>query len=180
MKGALDPYQSMMSLKLEVDSAHCCKWLYPTGSIWPRGGDILQKDEWGVIETGDRGEEAGGLYLKSTVQNNRECEEDMKRCMQASWNGWWKMWCNKKDVSRKEKKSIQVHGESSHVFWLWDSSSEKESGDKSEDVEVLSVSDEDLWIRNEQLMLDLLRINAGTLHYVRRIIILTKGRWGCN
>ena len=46
-------------------------------------------------------------YLGLTVQGNRECGKEVKKCLQEGWNGWRKVsgvMCDKKSISKNESK----------------------------------------------------------------------------
>ncbi|KAK3531995.1 hypothetical protein QTP86_002262 [Hemibagrus guttatus] len=87
-------------------------------------------------------------YLGSTVQSNGECGKEVKKRVQAGWNGWRKVsgvLCDRK-ISARIKGKVQDSGETGHAGWFRDSVTEEESGvrargSRAEDVEVLFGSD---------------------------------------
>ncbi|KAK3533155.1 hypothetical protein QTP70_011264 [Hemibagrus guttatus] len=87
-------------------------------------------------------------YLGSTVQSNGECGKEVKKRVQAGWNGWRKVWgvlCEE-NTSENQGEGVQDSGESGHAVWFRDSVTEEETGvrargSRAEDVEVLFGSD---------------------------------------
>ncbi|KAK3570786.1 hypothetical protein QTP86_025427 [Hemibagrus guttatus] len=88
-------------------------------------------------------------YLGSTVQSNGECAKEVKKRVQASWNGWRKVsgvLCDRKISARIKGKVYKGSGETGHAVWFRDSVTEEETGvrargSRTEDVEVLFGSD---------------------------------------
>ena len=57
-------------------------------------------------------------YLGSTVEESGSCEREVKRRVQAGWNGWRKVSgviCDKRLPARE--KSVQFSGETSNGIW---------------------------------------------------------------
>ncbi|KAK3557346.1 hypothetical protein QTP70_026574, partial [Hemibagrus guttatus] len=87
-------------------------------------------------------------YLVSTVQSNGESGKEVKKRVQAGWNGWRKVsgvLCDRK-ISARIKEGVQDSGETGHAVWFRDSVTEEETGvrargSRAEDVEVLFRSD---------------------------------------
>ncbi|KAK3515850.1 hypothetical protein QTP70_034718 [Hemibagrus guttatus] len=78
-------------------------------------------------------------YLGSTVQSNGECGKEVKKRVQAGWNGW-----------RKVSGVLCDSGETGHAVWFRDSVTEEETGgrargSRADDVEVLFGSDKLFW-----------------------------------
>ncbi|KAK3540824.1 hypothetical protein QTP86_002367 [Hemibagrus guttatus] len=88
-------------------------------------------------------------YLGSTVQSNGECGKEVKKRVQAGWNGWRKVsgvLCDRKISARIKGEGVQDSGETGHAVWFRDSVTEEETGvrargSRAEDVEVLFGSD---------------------------------------
>ncbi|KAK3514247.1 hypothetical protein QTP70_011840 [Hemibagrus guttatus] len=86
-------------------------------------------------------------YLGSTVQSNGEYGKEVKKRVQAGWNGWRKVLgvlCE--NISENQGEGVQDSGESGHAVWFRDSVTEEETGvrargSRAEDVEVLFGSD---------------------------------------
>ncbi|KAK3523360.1 hypothetical protein QTP86_029867 [Hemibagrus guttatus] len=85
-------------------------------------------------------------YLGSTVQNNGECGKEVKKRVQAGWNGWRKVsgvLCERKISARiKWKVYRTVVRLAGHAVWFRESVTEEETGvrargSRAEDVEVL-------------------------------------------
>ncbi|KAK3525653.1 hypothetical protein QTP70_002564 [Hemibagrus guttatus] len=79
-------------------------------------------------------------YLGSTVQSNGECGKEVKKRVQAGWNGWRKV----SGVLCDRKISARI--KTGHAVWFRDSVTEEETGvrargSRAEDVEVLFGSD---------------------------------------
>ena len=59
-------------------------------------------------------------YLGSTVQENGGCEREVKKRVQAGWNGWRKVSgviCGRRLPARAKRKSVQFSGETSNGVW---------------------------------------------------------------
>ncbi|KAK3517653.1 hypothetical protein QTP70_014779 [Hemibagrus guttatus] len=82
-------------------------------------------------------------YLGSTVQSNGECAKDVKKRVQAGWNGWRKVsgvLCDRKIISENQEEGVQDSGETGHAVWFTDSVTEEETGvrargSRAEDIE---------------------------------------------
>ncbi|KAK3559649.1 hypothetical protein QTP86_013602 [Hemibagrus guttatus] len=83
-------------------------------------------------------------YLGSTAQSNGECGKEVKKRVQAGWNGWRKVsgvLCDRKISARIKGKVYRTV-----AVWFRDSVTEEETGgrargSRAEDVEVLFGSD---------------------------------------
>ena len=49
----------------------------PSGTVRLQGAEMKKEEDF--------------KYLGSTVQSNRECGKELKKCVQAGWNGWRKV-----------------------------------------------------------------------------------------
>ena len=59
-------------------------------------------------------------YLGSTVQESGSCEREVKRRVQAEWNGWRKalgVICDRRLPARVKRKSVQYSCETSNGVW---------------------------------------------------------------
>ena len=59
-------------------------------------------------------------YLGSTVQESGSCERDVKRRVQAEWNGWRKasgVICDRRLPARVKRKNVQYSGATSKGVW---------------------------------------------------------------
>ncbi|KAK3517044.1 hypothetical protein QTP70_033834, partial [Hemibagrus guttatus] len=82
-------------------------------------------------------------YLGSTVQSNGECGKEVKKRVQAGWNGWRKVsgvLCDRENISENQGEGVQDSGETGHAVWFRDSVTEEETGvrargSRAEDVE---------------------------------------------
>ncbi|KAK3569721.1 hypothetical protein QTP86_004043 [Hemibagrus guttatus] len=88
-------------------------------------------------------------YLGSTVQSNGECGKEVKKRVQAGWNGWRKVsgvLCDRK-ISENQGEGVQDSGETSYAVWFRDSVTEEETGVRARDLEKAydRVPREELW-----------------------------------
>ncbi|KAK3548186.1 hypothetical protein QTP70_005182 [Hemibagrus guttatus] len=73
-------------------------------------------------------------YLGSIVQSNGECGKEVKKRVQAGWNGWRKVsgvLCDQKiseNISENQGEGVQDSGETGHAVWSRDSVTEEETG----------------------------------------------------
>ncbi|KAK3568207.1 hypothetical protein QTP86_000216 [Hemibagrus guttatus] len=83
----------------------------------------------------------------SHIQSNGECGKEVKKRVQAGWNGWRKVsgvLCE--NISENQGEGVQDSAEIGHAVWFRDSVTEAETGvrargSRAEDVEVLFGSD---------------------------------------
>ncbi|KAK3560412.1 hypothetical protein QTP86_008467 [Hemibagrus guttatus] len=88
-------------------------------------------------------------YLGSTVQSNGECGKEVKKRVQAGWNGWRKVLgvlCDRKISARIKGKVYRTVVRPAMLYGFRDSVTEEETGvrarvRRAEDVEVLFGSD---------------------------------------
>ncbi|KAK3526822.1 hypothetical protein QTP70_034612 [Hemibagrus guttatus] len=70
-------------------------------------------------------------YLGSTVQSNGECGKEVKKRVQAGWNGWRKVsgvLCDQKISARIKGKVYRTVVGTGHAVWFRDSVTEEETG----------------------------------------------------
>ncbi|KAK3519644.1 hypothetical protein QTP86_017598 [Hemibagrus guttatus] len=70
-------------------------------------------------------------YLGSTVQSNGECGKEVKKRVQAGWNGWRKVsgvLCDQKISARIKGKVYRTVVSPGHAIWFRDSVTEEETG----------------------------------------------------
>ncbi|KAK3540717.1 hypothetical protein QTP70_034635 [Hemibagrus guttatus] len=85
----------------------------------------------------------------SRIQSNGECGKEVKKRVQAGWNGWRKasgVLCDRKISARIKGKVYRTVVGTGHAVWFRDSVTEEETGvrargSRAEDVEVLFGSD---------------------------------------
>ncbi|KAK3539779.1 hypothetical protein QTP70_013212 [Hemibagrus guttatus] len=88
-------------------------------------------------------------YLGSTVQSNGEYEKEVKKRVQAGWNGWRKVsgvLCDRKISARIKGKVYRTVVRPAMLYGFRDGVTEEETGvrargSRAEDVEVLFGSD---------------------------------------
>ena len=86
-------------------------------------------------------------YLGSTVQSNGGCDREVKKRVQAGWNGWRRVTgviCDKRVPARVKGKMYKTK----YGVWIGDSRTDKDTGSRArggrnENVKVLIGSDED-------------------------------------
>ena len=69
-------------------------------------------------------------YLGSTIQSNGECGREVKKRVQAGWNGWRRMSgviCDKR-VPASEREGVQGGSETSNVVRVGDSGTDEKTG----------------------------------------------------
>ena len=70
-------------------------------------------------------------YLGSTVQSNGECGREVKKRVQAGWNGWRRMSgviCDRRVPARVKGKVYKVAAETSNVVRVGDSGTDEKTG----------------------------------------------------
>ena len=88
-------------------------------------------------------------YLGSTVQSNGECGREVKKRVQAGWNGWRRMpgvICDRRVPARVKGEGVQGGSETSNVVRVGDSGTDEKTGGgdgggRVEDVAIFIRSD---------------------------------------
>ena len=88
-------------------------------------------------------------YLGSTVQSNGVCGREVKKRVQAGWNGWRRMSgviCDRRVPAKSEREGVQGGSETSNVVRVGDGGTDEKTGGgdgggKVEDVMIFIWSD---------------------------------------
>ncbi|KAK3544511.1 hypothetical protein QTP86_013339 [Hemibagrus guttatus] len=129
-------------------------------------------------------------YLGSTVQSNGECRKEVKKRVQAGWNGWRKVWgvlCDQKISARIKGKVYRTVVRLAMLYGLETVSLRKRQESELEVAELKMLRglsegihfSQSLWVSGgEHIVYNSVRLENGGSRCAGRVEILQDGQWG--